>query len=81
MSPREAGSPGAVAVCGGGLIGGSVALALRAAGVAVVVADRDTEVRRVLAERDPGLRVEADWRGATSRSPPSHPPPSPTCSG
>jgi prephenate dehydrogenase len=61
VSPREAGSPGAVAVCGGGLIGGSVALALRAAGVAVVVADRDPEVRRVLAERDPGLRVEADW--------------------
>ena len=66
MSPRDAGAAGPVAVCGGGLIGGSIALALRAAGRDVVVADRDPEVRRVLAARDPGLRVVSEWATAAA---------------
>ena len=66
MSPRDAGPPGPVAVCGGGLIGGSVALALRAVGVGVAVADRDPEVRRVLAGRDTDLRIESDWATAAA---------------
>ena len=67
MSPDTAAPPGPVAVCGGGLIGGSIALALRAAGATDVrVADHDPEVRAVLAARDPGLRVEADWAVAAA---------------
>ncbi len=62
MSAGGTAPAGPVAICGGGLIGASIALGLRDAGVTDVrVADRDPEVRRTLALRDAGLRVEADW--------------------
>ena len=54
--------PGPIAICGAGLIGGSLALALRAAGAEDVrVVDRDPRARSVLAARDPGLQVLDDW--------------------
>lgn len=59
--------PGPVAICGAGLIGGSLALALRAAGTEDVrVADRDPHVRSVLAARDPDLHVLDDWTTAAT---------------
>jgi prephenate dehydrogenase len=67
VSPGAAVLSGPIAVCGGGLIGGSIALALRAAGVADVrVADLDPAVRDVLTVRDPGLTVVDDWAQAAA---------------
>ncbi len=67
MSPGAAVPSGPIAVCGGGLIGGSIALALRAAGVVDVrVADHDPAVRDVLTVRDPGLTVVDDWARAVA---------------
>lgn len=60
-------TPGPVAVCGGGLIGASLALALRAAGHADVrVADHDPAVLAVLARRDPGLVLTDRWETAAA---------------
>lgn len=55
-----------VAVCGGGLIGASLALALTAAGREVRVHDRDPAVREALRERVSGLAVTIteDWESA-----------------
>jgi len=59
-----------VAICGGGLIGTSLALALAALGHRVHVADRDAVVRGDLGERVAGaglavpVTVHADWRAA-----------------
>ena len=63
MSAADPTAPaGSVAVCGGGLIGTSLALALRAAGVVDVrVADRSAEVRASVSARDAGLVVTGSW--------------------
>ena len=61
-----AGPVGPVAICGGGLIGASLALALRGAGATVRVTDRDPAVRAALAARDPGLAVTTTWEEAAA---------------
>jgi len=67
-----AGVHGPVAVCGGGLVGASIALALGAAGVRVRVADRDATVRGELAARvaadalAPHVSVHAGWAEAAT---------------
>jgi len=64
------GSRATIAVCGGGLIGTSLALAFGAQGHAVRVCDTDTEVRAALqavldaAELGPNVTVHGDWRVA-----------------
>jgi len=57
---------GPVAICGGGLIGASLALALRSAGTAVRVTDRDPAVRAALAARDAGVTITASWEEAAA---------------
>jgi prephenate dehydrogenase len=65
VGPDDAAGP--VAICGGGLVGGSLALALRGAGHRDVrVADRDPAVLRVLAARDPGLTLAGDWEAVAA---------------
>jgi prephenate dehydrogenase len=72
LSDPATGSSGAVAVCGGGLVGTSIALALAGRGLAVRVADRDETVRRDLAARvaadglDARVTVHADWTEAAT---------------
>jgi len=62
----------AIAICGGGLIGSSLALALAANGHHVRVTDRDADVRRQLLERFAGADLDGratvhdDWRTAAT---------------
>jgi prephenate dehydrogenase len=62
---------GHVAICGGGLIGSSLALALAAGGRTVAVHDRDSSVREALrtvveAEGAASIRVVDDWVSAAN---------------
>lgn len=69
MSPAAQGSASPVAVCGGGLIGASLALAVAAAGRDVRVFDRAAATRsaltdRLLAERSERITVSDSWAAA-----------------
>lgn len=65
---------GPVAVCGGGLVGTSIALALGRRGMIVRVADRDATVRNELSARiggdglDTNVTVHADWLEAAANA-------------
>jgi len=64
-----AAEPGVIAICGGGLIGASMALALRDVGHAVHIHDRDPAVRAalrsVLGDRSPAAEAPIGTGGAT----------------